>query len=70
MDDTVRELTSQYQVASDQYQSIVNDNAELTMMGDRPSQQALFDEERAFEELDVARHRLLDATARAYPTIH
>jgi hypothetical protein len=69
MDDAVRELTLRYEKARDLYQSIVDDNTELAMTGGTPSAQALFAEEQAFEDLDVARHRLLDAAARAYPTI-
>jgi hypothetical protein len=70
LEDAVRLLTRRYQVAYQQYQRIVDENAELNRTGNTLSEQALLDEERAFEELDVARHALLEAATQAYPTVH
>jgi pentose-5-phosphate-3-epimerase len=66
----VEVLTLRYKTAFDEYQDIVDKNAELSLMGDKPSQQAQQAEERAFDELDSARYALLDAASLAYPTIH
>jgi hypothetical protein len=66
----IEKLTTRYKAAFDEYQVIVDKNAELSLLGEKPSQQALLDEERAFEKLDFARHELLEAAARACPTIH
>jgi hypothetical protein len=70
IDDTFKLLTARYRVAYEQYQGITDKNAELSLTGSRPSEEALLDEERAFDELDVARHALLDAASQAYPTVH
>ena len=68
--ENVEALTMRYQTAFEEYQDIVDKNAELSVMGDKPSEQAQLEEERAFDELDSARYALLDAAAQAYPTIH
>jgi hypothetical protein len=66
----VEALTVRYKAAFDQYQRIVDRNMELTLTGGRPSPDAALDEERAFDELDAARHALLDAAALVSPTLH
>jgi hypothetical protein len=63
-------LTLRYKAAFAEYQDILDKNAERNLTGVRPSQRAVLEEERAFEELDVARHALLDAAALADPTVH
>ncbi len=68
--ENVEVLTLRYKTAFDEYQDIVDKNAELSLMGDKLSQQAQQAEERAFDELDSARYALLDAASLAYPTIH
>jgi hypothetical protein len=70
LDGAVELLTMRYKAAFAEYQGILDKNAELNLAGDRPSKRALLEEERAFDELDVARHALLDAAALAYPTVH
>lgn len=70
MDDTFDVLTTRYRAAVVQYQHLMNKNARLNLSGDKPSAQQLLDEERAFEELDCARHALLDAATLANPTVH
>lgn len=70
MDDAIALLTVRYRAACSDYQAIADRNTELTLTGERPSKQARFEEERAFEELDVARHALLNAAALVYPMIH
>ena len=70
MDDAVERLTQRYEAALDRYQGIVDLNFAIRMRGGRASMQSLVDEERAFEALDRARHALLIAAERAYPTIH
>jgi len=45
-------------------------NTWVRLNGDRPSIRARIEEERAFEELDSARHALFTAAAVAFPTIH
>jgi hypothetical protein len=70
VDDAVERLTMRYKAAFAEYQGILDKNAELNLTGDKPSERALLEEERAFEELDVARQALLDAAALAYPTVH
>ena len=67
---TIERLTLRYRAAYDTYQGISDTNRELAMTGGTPTLRALVDEERAFEQLDAARHALLAAAARAYPTIH
>ncbi len=68
--DNVDVLTLRYRTAFEEYQDIVDKNAELSLMGDKPSPQAQLEEERAFDELDSARYALLGAASQAYPTIH
>lgn len=68
--DGVERLTRRYQVAHAVYQFVADRNTELMLSGGKPSELAHIEEERAFEELDVARHALLVAAERAYPTIH
>jgi hypothetical protein len=63
-------LIVRYNAAFALYQCHVDRNAELSLNGDKPSQWALDEEELAFDELDRARHALLDAGALAHPTIH
>jgi hypothetical protein len=70
MDDAVEQLKERYDAALDEYQSILERNSSVYMRGGRASLQSLVDEERAFEALDCARHALLVAAERAYPTIH
>jgi hypothetical protein len=66
----VARLTVRYNAAYAKYQDLVEIHAELSLDGGKLSEQALLDEEQAFEELDCARHALFDAAALAYPTIH
>lgn len=68
--DGVERLTRCYQVAYAVYQFVTDRNTELMMNGGKPSELAHLEEERAFEELDAARHRLMMAAEQAYPTIH
>jgi hypothetical protein len=70
MEARVERLTLRYKAAFDEYQGIVDKNAEACFTGGKPSEQSLLEEERAFEELDSARHALLEAAAHACPTIH
>ena len=70
MDDAIEHLKERYEAALDKYQRIVDQNSSIGMHGGRASVQSLADEERAFEALDCARHALLIAAERAYPTIH
>lgn len=70
MDDVIEHLKARYEAALDKYQGIVQRNSSIGMHGGRASVQSLVDEERAFEALDCARHALLVAAERAYPTIH
>jgi hypothetical protein len=70
IDDAFELLTLRYQAAFTEYRWFVDRNTGLNMSGDRPSARALYEEERAFDQLDVARHALLDAAARAHPTVH
>jgi hypothetical protein len=70
LDDALELLTLRYQAAFVEYRWLVDRNAGLNMSGDRPSEHALYEEERAFEELDVARQALLDAAALEHPTVH
>lgn len=66
----VAALTARYRAAFAKYQVIVRDNTALSLSGGRPSVKALLAEEEAFEDLDGARHALLDAAARAHPSVH
>lgn len=66
----VEVLTVRYRAAFARYEGIVHQNTELTLTGGRPSVKALLEEEQAFEDLDGARHALLDAAARARPALH
>jgi hypothetical protein len=52
------------------YEDFVEMNTWLRLNGDRPSMRARVEEERAFDELDGARHALFTAAAEAFPTIH
>jgi hypothetical protein len=70
LDDALELLTLRYQTAFAQYRCLVDRNAGLNLSGARPSDLALYEEERAFDELDVARNALLEAAARAHPTVH
>jgi hypothetical protein len=70
MDAAVERLTLRYRVAYAVYQDLVDANALLRMSGGRPSLQARYEEEEAFEALNNARAALLGAAAAAYPTIH
>jgi hypothetical protein len=70
MSNNLEVLTLRYTTAFEEYKGIVDKNAELSLTGGKPSEQALLQEERAFEELDSARQALLDAAAQAYPTLH
>jgi hypothetical protein len=63
-------LTSLYRAAYAKYQRLTDKNTALNLTGRKPSQQARLDEECALEQLDVARHALLSATALACPTVH
>jgi hypothetical protein len=69
-DDVIAALTLRYKAAYAVYRYLVDENADLCMTGGRLSKRARYEEELAFEELDSARHALLRAAARAYPTIH
>jgi hypothetical protein len=69
-DDAFELLTSQYRAAYTRYQGLTDKNTELSLTGGKPSAQARLDEECAFEQLDVARHALMNATALSRPTVH
>jgi hypothetical protein len=70
IDDAFELLTLRYQAAFTEYRWLVDRNTGLNLSGDPPSALARYEEERAFDELDVARQALLDAAARAHPTVH
>lgn len=59
-----------YKAAFEVYEGVVGMNTELRLNGHQPSVGARLEEERAFEELDCARHALFIAAAVAFPTIH
>ena len=69
-DDPVELATLRYKAAYAQYRGHVDKNAEISMYGDQPSDGALLEEERAFDELDSARYALFSAAAVAFPTVH
>ena len=69
-DDAVELAMLRYQAAYEEYEVVIDKNNELRLNGDRPSKRARLEEERAFEELDCARHALFTAAAVAFPTIH
>jgi hypothetical protein len=69
-DGAVERLTLRYKAAFDAYRNIVNKNAELALMGDKPSERAQLDEELAYDELDSARYALLGAAGLVDPTLH
>jgi hypothetical protein len=69
-DGVVEALTARYRAAFAKYEGLVRDNTALNLSGGRPSLKALLDEEEAFVDLDGARHALLEAAARAHPSIH
>jgi len=68
--DAVEVAMVRYKAAFAEYEGVVDKNSELRLNGDRPSKRARLEEERAFEELDSARHALFTAAAVAFPTIH
>jgi hypothetical protein len=68
--DAVDVHSVRYKAACKAYHHLVDRNKDLYLRGGKPSDTARQDEERAFDELDCARHALLDAAALAYPTIH
>jgi hypothetical protein len=68
--DAVDVHSVRYKAAYEVYQQLVDKHANLYFSGGKPSDAARQDEERAFDELDCARHALIDAAALAYPTIH
>lgn len=70
IDDAVERAMIRYRAAHVEYEVAVIKNSELTLNGGKPSQEARLDEERAFDELDCARHALFTAAAAAFPTIH
>ena len=69
-DDAVERLTVRYNAAYAVYHYLSDKNSQMWLNGGRPSTQSRYEEELAFDELDSARHALLGAAARAYPTIH
>jgi hypothetical protein len=69
-EDGVALTTLRYRTAYAEYQDVVGRNIELMLSGGKPSKLAHLEEERAFDELDVARDALLKAAQLAYPTIH
>lgn len=69
-DDPVELATLRYRAAFAVYEFVVDKNARMSMRGDKPSKRARLDEERAYDELDSARHALFTAAAVAFPTIH
>ena len=69
-DDPVALATLRYNAAHAEYRGVVDKNAAVSMSGGKPSESALLEEERAFEELDRARNALFNAAAVASPTIH
>jgi len=68
-DDPVELAMVRYKAAFEVYEGVVDQNSELQLNGDWPSKSARLEEERAFEELDCARHALFTAAAVAFPTI-
>jgi hypothetical protein len=70
VEDEIELLTARYRAAFHDYQWVLNRNTDIWLNGGQTSVQSLVDEERAFEALDCARHALLAAAERAYPTIH
>jgi hypothetical protein len=68
--DAVDLHTVRYKAAFEAYQHLVARNTNLYLSGGKISDTARQDEERALDALDCARHRLLDAAAHAYPTLH
>jgi len=69
-DDAVEQATLRYKAAYAEYEGLVDRNAELRLSGGMPSRRARRKEERAFDELDSARHALFTAAAVDFPTIH
>jgi len=70
VDDAVERLTVRYNEAYEVYHHLVDKHSRMWMTGGRPTTQARYEEELAFDELDSARHALFGAAAAAYPTIH
>lgn len=69
-DDPVELATLRYKAAYAEYRGVVDKNAEVSMCGEKPSENAMLHEERAFDELDSARYALFSAAAVAFPTVH
>lgn len=69
-DDAVELAMVRYQAACEMYEGLADMNTWLRLIGDRPSMRLRVEEERAFDELDCARHALVTAAAVAFPTIH
>ena len=69
-DDAVELAMVRYQLAFEVYEGVADKNSWMRLNGDRPSEGARLEEERAFEELDCARHALFTAAEQAFPTIH
>ena len=69
-DDPVELAMVRYQAASEMYEGLADMNTWVRQNGDWPSMRARVEEERAFDELDCARHALFTAAAVAFPTIH
>ncbi len=69
-DDPVEVATLRYKAAYLEYHDAVDKNAELSLDGVKPSDEALLQEEQAFDKLVSARQALFDAAARAHPTLH
>ena len=69
-DDPVELAMVRYQAACEMYEDVADMNSWLRLTGDWPSMRARLEEERAFDELDCARHALFTAAAEAFPTIH
>ena len=69
-DDAVEMAMSRYQAAAAEYEGVADKNAWVSMRGDKPSPRARLEEERAFDELDSARHALFTAASVAFPTVH
>jgi hypothetical protein len=59
-----KDLRAIYQAQWDAYQIIAHKNAELLRTGQKPSEAALVEEQRAAADVTVARDALLAAIAR------
>lgn len=69
-DDAVERAMVRYNTAYAEYQGAQDAITEVNLSGGKPSPRARLEEERAFDELDSARHALFTAAAVAFPTIH